>query len=74
MVTKSTACFSISRRTQPELPDIGIGDRPAALAARARPVAASVSAGLLAAQQHLVADDDRLDRLGIAPWRAQWRS
>ena len=51
---------------QPEFPDVGIGDDGLGLGAHAADQLGELVGRHLAAQQHLVADDERLDRVGIA--------
>ena len=52
-------------RAQPEFPDIGIGHRHAGLAFHIADGRGEILRGHFAAQQHLVADDERADHVGI---------
>ena len=55
------------RVLQPELPDVGVGDRERRRGADAPDVVRERGRRQLPAQQHLVADDHRVDRVGVAP-------
>ena len=62
MVMKSAAERKLGR-FKPKLPDIGIGDGEAGPALHLRHVALDGGSGQLAPEEHLVADDERLDHV-----------